>query len=140
MMSSMTRRGVWAFAAFVLATCASPALAHVKWFSDFSYDDVPLTLTQVMSPTFLWLAGLSALAMGLLVVLDDRLQDLPGYRGIDQWLRNRSSQSGVILRAGMAAVLLLSGTAQTRSASAGASRPRMAPLRRRTYSTLVPKI
>ena len=104
----MTRRGVWAFAAFVLATCASPALAHVKWFSDFSYDDVPLTLTQVMSPTFLWLAGLSALAMGLLVVLDDRLQDLPGYRGIDQWLRNRSSQSGVILRAGMAAVLLLS--------------------------------
>ena len=113
MMSSMTRRGVWAFAAFVLATCASPALAHVKWFSDFSYDDVPLTLTQVMSPTFLWLAGLSALAMGLLVVLDDRLQDLPGYRGIDQWLRNRSSQSGVILRAGMAAVLLLSWQADS---------------------------
>jgi hypothetical protein len=70
-------------------------------------------LAAVKAPTFRWLAGwLSALVMGLLGVRDERLQDLPG-RGIDQWLRNRSSQFGVILRAGMAAVLLLSWQADS---------------------------
>jgi hypothetical protein len=43
------------------------AQAHVKWFTDFSFTDPPLTLGQAVTPTFLMLALLTFLVMGALV-------------------------------------------------------------------------
>ena len=42
---------------------ASPALAYVKWFSEFSYADRPLLSLEALSPAFFVLAGLSAVAV-----------------------------------------------------------------------------
>ena len=92
---------------------ASPALAHVKWFSEFSYADRPLTLWEALSPAFLVLAGLSAVMIGLLVVVDRRLETAPWHRRIDAWLEARRDQGPLIMRAGMAAVLLLSWQADS---------------------------
>ncbi|NBB85671.1 MAG: hypothetical protein GVY12_05525, partial [Bacteroidetes bacterium] len=50
------RYRLYAALALVAATCASgPAVAqaHVKWFSDFSFADQPLTLAEAITPTVL---------------------------------------------------------------------------------------
>lgn len=92
----------------LLLTVAVPAAAHVKWFSDFSYTDRPLPLSEAVTPTFVGLALAAALAMGLLVLVDRRLEKTAWHRAVDGWLSQRRHQGGPILRAGMAAVLLLS--------------------------------
>lgn len=94
--------------ALFLLLIASPAAAHVKWFSQFSVTDRPLSLSEAVSPTFYGLAVLSAIVIGLLVLVDRRLETTGWHQRIDSWLAARRGQGGPILRAGMAAVLLLS--------------------------------
>jgi uncharacterized membrane protein YphA (DoxX/SURF4 family) len=84
------------------------AQAHVKWFTDFSFTDPPLTLGQAVTPTFLMLALLTFLVMGALVFLDKRLNSLPLYGRIVDWLTARRDQALVVLRVGMGVTLLLS--------------------------------
>lgn len=83
-------------------------LAHVKWFSEFSFADRPVALAEAVSPTLIGLALLSMVTIGALVFLDVRLGQLPAYQGINRWLSSRSQQSVLVMRIGAGAVLLLS--------------------------------
>src|SRR5688572_1251613 len=96
-------------AALVLALAGLPvsARAHVKWFSDFSFGDRPLTIGEVVTPTFVALALLAAIAMGALVVLDARLASAPWYKRIVAALEKLRDRSGLILRIATGAVMLL---------------------------------
>lgn len=85
-----------------------PAEAHVKWFSEFSYADRPLTLAEAVTPTFLALALLSIIVIGALVPLDVRLRTVPLYRRVNDWLARRSDRSVLVMRITAGAVLLLS--------------------------------
>lgn len=83
-------------------------LAHVKWFSEFSFGDRPLALEEVVTPTFLALVLLSMITIGGLVFVDLRLADARRYRRINDWFEERSDQSTLVMRIAAGAVLLLS--------------------------------
>jgi hypothetical protein len=101
------------FVLFVLLIVPLTAHAHVKWFTDFSFTDPPLTLPQVLTPTFLALAALSFVAMAALVFIDKRLRVLALYQRIEGWLAARKDQALTVLRVGMGVTLLLSWQADT---------------------------
>lgn len=96
---------VVAVAAAVFAPRA--ASAHVKWFSDFRFTDPPLSAAEVVTPTFLALAALSVVVLGLLVVLDVRLAGAAWYRRVGAWLAGYQDRSGLVLRVAAGAVMLL---------------------------------
>lgn len=85
----------------------APALAHVKWFADFTFADRPMGIGEVVTPTFVALALLSAIVIGGLVVLDGRLASAPWYRRIAETLERYRDRSGVVLRVATGAVMLL---------------------------------
>jgi hypothetical protein len=82
-------------------------LAHVKWFSKFSYHDKPLTLGEAATPLVIGLALFSALVIACLVPLDRALARTGGYQRINGWLEARSSESLTVLRIAAGASLLL---------------------------------
>jgi uncharacterized membrane protein YphA (DoxX/SURF4 family) len=108
-MPSFPLRRPWPalLAAGALALVPAPARAHVKWFSEFSFADRPLTLREVVTPTVGALALLSVVVIGALVVLDRRLAGTAGYRRVAAWLEGYRAQSGLVLRVATGAVLLL---------------------------------
>lgn len=97
----------WLLAA-LLACWSTPAYAHVKWFSDFSFADEPLSLAQAIGPVFLALALLSTVTIGGLVFLERALAHSPGYQGVNRWLESRIDDSALVMRIAAGAVLLLS--------------------------------
>lgn len=94
-------------AALIAGLAPAPAQAHVKWFSEFSFADRPLTVGDVVTPTFLALALLSIVVIGALVVLDRRLAGAAWYRRVAATLEGYRDRSGLILRIAAGAVLLL---------------------------------
>lgn len=88
-------------------------LAHVKWFSDFSYTDPPLPLAEALTPTLLALALLSMIVIGALVWLDVRLAGVAAYRQVNDWLAARCDRSTLVMRVGAGATLLLAWQAGT---------------------------
>ncbi len=93
---------------FIFCTAAPALLAHVKWYSNFSYGDRPLTLAEAVTPTFLLLAVAAMLVMSLMVVLDYKLQNTPYFRRMDERLGKIGNYSQIVLRVGTGAVMLLS--------------------------------
>ena len=91
----------------VIAGLAAPAAAHVKWFSDFDFRDPPRPFGDVVDGRFLVLLTLAALAMGVLPVIDDRLDGSALYRSINAWLAARRHHSVDVVRFSMAGVLLI---------------------------------
>jgi hypothetical protein len=91
----------------VLALAPRAASAHVKWFSDFRFTDPPLSAAEVVTPTFLALAALSVVALGLLVLLDGRLAGAASYGRVGDWLSGYQDRSGLVLRVAAGAVMLL---------------------------------
>ncbi len=85
-----------------------PVLAHVKWFSRFSYTQEPLTVGEIFSPLFLTLFGASLAAIGILVFVDDQIARLNWYREFNHRLERYASKSDLIIRIATGAVLLLS--------------------------------
>ncbi len=83
-------------------------LAHVKWFSEFSFADQPLTLRQAMTPVYLGLVLLSIVVIGGMVLIDTRLNQFNWYNAINDWLTEQKENSVPVMRAAMAAVLLIS--------------------------------
>jgi hypothetical protein len=92
---------------------STPAWAHVKWFSKFSFADKPWTLHQAMDSTFWWLLALSAVCIGLLVALDYKISTAPWTRKLTIWLEGYKGYSTTIMRLGAGSVLLLSFQAGT---------------------------
>ena len=84
------------------------ASAHVKWFSRFSYADAPRAFADVLSARVLALAVLAAAAIGGLVVLDRRIEEMAPFRRLARWLETRRDAADGILRAAAGASLLLS--------------------------------
>ncbi|MAG71651.1 MAG: DUF4399 domain-containing protein [Vicinamibacterales bacterium] len=108
----MPRRLPYAVAAtWVLAVL--PVQAHVKWFSEFDFNDRPLTLGEAVTPTFIALAGLSMATIALFVYLDRHLASTVWYLRVSEWLEARRGQSVLVMRIGLGATLLLSWQAGT---------------------------
>ena len=84
------------------------AFAHVKWFSDFSFADEPLTLSKAVDTTFILLLLLSMVVIGVLVYLDRKLQQTSWFTRIDSWLKSQSEYSELVIRVAAGAVLLMS--------------------------------
>ncbi len=103
--------GLIAVAAAVL--CPSPAQAHVKWFSDFSYGDAPNEFSDILSPTFYWLGLLSMAVIAVLVIVEQRIHRWAPFRRLEIWLSRQAKHAQSIMRLGMAATLLWSWQAGT---------------------------
>ncbi|MDW3179272.1 MAG: DoxX family membrane protein [Acidimicrobiia bacterium] len=83
-------------------------LGHVKWFSDFDFGDAPRVLGDLFTPTLIGLVAASTVVICTLVLIDSRLNGLGWYGAVNEWLSAHQEHSDVILRAAMAAVLLVS--------------------------------
>ena len=94
-------------AALFWLVAATPAMAHVKWFSRFSFADPPRGLREVVTPTFLALAVLSVVVVAALVPVDRWMEGRAWYRVANGWLAERSAQSRLVMRVGTGMVLLL---------------------------------
>ena len=106
------RRLVRAAGLAAVALAPRAASAHVKWFSDFTFAEPPLSLARVVTPTFLALAALSVVALGGLVLLEKRLVGVPAYRRVGDWLASYQDRSGLVLRIATGAVMLLNWQAE----------------------------
>lgn len=112
----MRRRTAWSparSAAALVLLMPAWAFAHVKWFSRFSYTDRPRTLGEVVTPTFWALAALSAVVIGGLVFVDPWLRATRWGKQLDGWLEQYQNDSGVVLRVGAGAAMLMAWQAGT---------------------------
>ena len=91
----------------VLVLVPFPVQAHVKWFANFSFADLPLTIGEVITPTFLSLVGLSFAALAVLVLVERVMSVREWYRRFSDWFTERRTASHLILRVGMGATLLM---------------------------------
>ncbi|WP_408097729.1 hypothetical protein ACJVC5_02110 [Peredibacter sp. HCB2-198] len=92
----------------VLALVPSLAMAHVKWFSDYSFDAVPLTFAQLNTPTFWGLFLLSVVSLPLMVYLDKLADRSTLYVKTNEFLDRYADNGPLIMRVTMGAVLLMS--------------------------------
>lgn len=97
----------WMMTAAGAAMVPAPAHAHVKWFSEFSFADRPLSAGQVLTPLFFGLAVMSMAVTGAMVLLDRRLENAAWYRGVNEWLAERRDHAPLVMRIGVFATLLL---------------------------------
>lgn len=91
-----------------LFSIVQPVSAHVKWFSQFEFTDQPLTLSQLITPTFIGLTLLSFIVIGGMVLIDKQLDNLGWYGRINKWLIDQKQYSVLVMRIAMAALLLVS--------------------------------
>ena len=70
------------FAGAGIALTARPALAHVKWFTRFSFADEPRAVADLLDPVFLGLVVLSFVTIGALVPLDRFLGRWSAYQRV----------------------------------------------------------
>lgn len=96
----------------VMAALPTTAGAHVKWFSNFNFADVPQTIGEALTPTLIGLAVLSAVALAVLVPIDRFLHGQGWYRRVEDWFENRKQYSRLVMRIGLGASLLMAWQAQ----------------------------
>jgi len=84
------------------------ALAHVQWFSAYSYAERPLPLDEILTPLFAILLAVSTISVAGVVVLDERLTRLPQYATISAWLIQFEHRSDLFLTLGFAPDFFLS--------------------------------
>lgn len=102
------------FVVWVLIGLMPPSvLAHVKWFTEFSFLDRPLSFQEALTPLFIGFAVASAIAMTATVFIDTKLEDLSIYKQLREWLNGHRDQGTLILRIGMGVTFLLSWQADT---------------------------
>lgn len=93
----------------LLSLLTSPASqAHVKWFSNYDFQQPPLELAQLNNKYFWGLFILSLLSLPLMVFLDKVGDKSSFYRRIDSFLDRYSDNGPLIMRVAMGAVLLMS--------------------------------
>lgn len=89
------------------------ANAHVKWFSDFNFQQAPLHITQVFSLSFWFLFCLSIISLPLIVYIDRSLENSSAYLKINSFLNRYENDAQLIMRIIMGAVLLMSWQADS---------------------------
>lgn len=97
--------------AFVGCMVPAIAYAHVKWFSHFTYADRPRAYGEILSPTFLALAALSAITIAASVLVDGWLRVKAAK--VEAWLDAHRPSSMVVLRVGVGATMLMAWQAGT---------------------------
>lgn len=96
-------------AATLVCVASAPALAHVKWFSQtVALQDSPLSLAEILTPTFYGLAGLSVVVVVALMLLDDPLQKLGPYAKLRSFFTERQERAPTVMRVAAGMSLLLS--------------------------------
>lgn len=84
------------------------AWAHVKWFTDGSYADRPLTIGEITTPVFWSIFALCVLVISAGVLLDYLLTRAPKYIQINNWLVKRKTYSPLVMRVAAAMLFILS--------------------------------
>ena len=84
------------------AACAQSAMAHVKWFGDYSVAGQPRGLETVLCPDFKFLLGLSLLALILGCLIEGSTLGAATLRFIDRVTRILRDNTELMLRAGCA--------------------------------------
>ncbi len=98
---------LFALLAIALTGIPAAAWAHVKWFSEFSFSDRPLTLSQALTPTVWALLILSVVVVAALVWVDRRIETAGWFTRLDERLAAYRDRSDLILRIGAGATFLL---------------------------------
>lgn len=93
---------------FALLFLHLPALAHVKWFSDYSFAVRPRSIEEIMSPVFLAILAGCIAGVGVMVFVDDWITKSAWYRHLSMWCCRYEDKSDLIIRIATGAVLLLS--------------------------------
>lgn len=94
--------------ALIVSLFPTLALAHVKWFSDFSFSEPPLELSSFNHPVFWGLFLLSVVSLPIMVWLDKIAERWPPYVQTNLWLDKFSENGPLIMRVAMGGVLLMS--------------------------------
>jgi hypothetical protein len=97
-----------ALLSIVIVLFPTLAMAHVKWFSDYSFKHPPLELSALNQPMFWGLFALSLVSLPLMVWLDKVAERWPPYVRTNQWLDTFSENGPLIMRVAMGGVLLMS--------------------------------
>lgn len=97
----------------LLALIPQLAQAHVKWFSNYDFQQAPLQLGQLNHPTFWGLFLLSLVSLPLLVWSDIWAEKSRLYQRVTAYLDQYSEQGPLIMRVAMGAVLLMSWQGNT---------------------------
>lgn len=84
------------------------ALAHVKWFSNYDFQQAPLQLFDLNHPIFWGLFLLSLVTLPLLVYTDRLGEKSLIYQKINGFLDKYAGEGPLIMRVAMGAVLLMS--------------------------------
>ncbi len=95
-------------AAFTLLFGSHLILAHVKWFSQFDFEDEPLQIADITNSIFWILAGASLVVVGLMTLIDKKIELAGWYKNIIGRLDNYSDKSVLIMRIAAGVVLLMS--------------------------------
>ncbi len=102
------RRSLIAFTTGLCAwTYASPAQAHVKWFSNFDWATDPLAISELTTGTFWSMFALSIGVLLVCVLLDQKIEAVPMFQRISRWFDERSSVSLLVMRVAAFATLLV---------------------------------
>ncbi|MEM6281887.1 MAG: DoxX family membrane protein [Chloroflexota bacterium] len=108
-----TRKYALSILAIISIFAPATALAHVKWFSNFSFADLPLRIDQVITPTVIVLAALSGVAMAVAVLLERGIKETGWYSRTVDWFHQRSTYSYLVMRIGLGATLLMAWQADS---------------------------
>lgn len=95
------------FYLFILSLFPNIAMAHVKWFSNYDFQQAPLQLSQLNHPTFWGLFALSLISLPLLVYTDKLGENSKLYQRINTFLDRYADEGPMIMRVAMGAVLLM---------------------------------
>lgn len=85
----------------------SPALAHVKWFSQFNYDQPAKQLPEITSITFWAMFILSLFVLTLAVMADEWVERSPLLRRVGEWFESKQQSSLLVIRVAAFATLIV---------------------------------
>lgn len=97
----------------LLSLVPTLAQAHVKWFSNYDFQQSPLQLSDLNHPVFWGLFLLSLLCLPLLVWSDIWAEKSKLYLRVTNYLDHYAEQGPLIMRVAMGAVLLMSWQGNT---------------------------
>lgn len=96
------------FATLLFLAVSSLSYAHVKWFSQYSFGDEPLQLSDVTNSTFWILAVASMVVVGLFTIVSKHLKLAQWYNDTCDRLEKHNDKSLTIMRIAAGVVLLMS--------------------------------
>lgn len=89
------------------------AVAHVKWFSNFSYEDRPLAFSEILTPVFWGMLALSVVVLAGLILYEEKLNKYPWIDKFDNWLTSKKDYAMAVMRTGAGVTLIWAWQAGT---------------------------